>query len=659
MRRLPRNALAVLATAALGAMTATGRASSLPAPRATAAPKLLVAISVDGLSWQRLVSYRPWYEAGLKRLLDEGLVETSCRYRHINTETGPGHSSLATGAPPRVTGIVANRWFERNPDGSVRSVYCTDQAVPFPVPGTPPLFYREVEKDGRLYVFAVARGLEAWEASGELGRGISRTGYGPSGETVVFDGDDAIRLYDFRHGLPPETFKRADVVAGPGNLRVSTLADRLVERSPRSRAVSLSAKDRSAIFMAGRNPGHSVFWYDQDTGRFATSAAYDPPVGAKAVVAAFNKSSAGAMLPARFGLLWRKLPAPVDMPGVHSARPAPAPDLLDYQLPSNGLGFDHPLTLSPKGYYAGLYVSPMVDDLVAEMALAFLHDPAFALGQGDATDLLALSFSAQDVVSHSYGNESDENLDVLRRLDLHLGRLLDAFDALGPRGTVALALSSDHGFLPIPEAEKLRNPAFTGGRLVNTDRTTPNFPERLNRLLSEELCLEAGSRPVFGVESWNLVYNRAALPMRTANGECGPVGRLVTAGSVDAALPKVVGRFFKEEIQEVLLASEKDRWPADDPAVAFALNDFDPERSGDAFIIPRVGVLMHWDPARGSGHGSHHEYETHVPLIFWGLPFRPGLGAGETTPYDLAPTLAQLAAVSLPDAIGVSRVPVE
>ena len=77
----------------------------------------------------------------------------------------------------------------------------------------------------------------------------------------------------------------------------------------------------------------------------------------------------------------------------------------------------------------------------------------------------------------------------------------------------------------------------------------------------------------------------------------------------------------------MLLVSERDRWPADNPATEFARNDFDAERSGDAFLVPRPGVLMHWDPGRGSHHGSHHEYDTHVPLVFWGSAV-PGRAQG-------------------------------
>jgi predicted AlkP superfamily pyrophosphatase or phosphodiesterase len=621
--------------------------------------RLAVVVSVDGLSMPQLQRYRAWFVGGLRRLLDEALVETRARYRHLNTETGPGHSALATGAPPRVTGVVGNRWFEQNPDGSIRSVNCVDTPAPDGALGDPPMFYRQVERDGRLYVFASSRGFEEWQTSGETGRGTIRFGYGPRGEAVVFDSDDAIALFNLRYGRSKERFVPRAYVPGPGNLRVPTLGDRLVETRPGSRVVALSGKDRSTVFLAGRHPRHAAYWFDQDSGRFVTSTYYDPPAAARAVVSAFNRTSAGATLPGRFGLFWKSLPQPA--PGADPPQPrptpVPAPELVDYQLPSNGLGWDHPLALQPRGYFAGLYVSPFVDDLVNGLALAFVEDPAFGLGRRGAPDLLALSYSAHDTVSHSYGAESEESLDVLRRLDLHLGRLIEALERALPKGSVMLALSADHGFPPIPEAERVRNPEFGGGRLVLTNRAVPSFLERLNRALSEELCLAPGSRPVFGVDGWTLIYNRPALPMRTVADRCGIAERLVTSADVDAALPTVTGRLFREEVEDVYLVSRRDRWPEDGPATEFVRNDFDPERSGDAFLIPRYGVMTHWDPARGAMHGSHHDYDTHVPLLFWGGPFRSRLSETEATPYDLAPTLAEVLGLTLPDAVGRSRAP--
>jgi hypothetical protein len=164
--------------------------------------------------------------------------------------------------------------------------------------------------------------------------------------------------------------------------------------------------------------------------------------------------------------------------------------------------------------------------------------------------------------------------------------------------------------------------------------------------------LDPTSRPIFGGEGWNMIYNRPALPMRTVAGRCGASDQMVTTQSLDAALPKILETFFGDELEGVLLVSQRERWPADNAAVEFARNDFDAARSGDAILIPRPGVLMHFDPGRGSGHGSHYEYDIHVPLIFWGYPFKAARSDAPTAPYDLAPTLARTIGLALPDAIG-------
>jgi len=332
--------------------------------------------------------------------------------------------------------------------------------------------------------------------------------------------------------------------------------------------------------------------------------------------------------------------------------------MAEFQAPSNGLGFPHDLTFGQRGYFTGFYNSPFSDDLVTDLAMAFLLSEPLGLGRGGGPDLLYVGLSAQDTVSHSYGPESPENLDLLRRLDLNVGRLLDTLAARGfTRERVVLALGADHGFAPIPEVRRLREPGFAGGRLVEGDRALPNFYQRLNRLVAETLCLPSASRPIFGGEGWSLIYNRPALPMRTVEGPCGPAGRSVGAADLDRALPGVVRRFFAEEIDAVLPIAQRDSWPRDDRAVAFALNDLDIERSGDAFLIPREGVLMHWDPVRGTGHGTHHAYDTHVPLVFWGDAWPAGSSSAATTPYDLAPTLAERLGITLPDATGAALRP--
>src|SRR5262245_1118405 len=67
------------------------------------------------------------------------------------------------------------------------------------------MFYREVEKNGRIYVFAIAKEYDAFEKSGEMGKAITKLNYGPNGETMVFDSEDAVGLYNFKHNRPGDS----------------------------------------------------------------------------------------------------------------------------------------------------------------------------------------------------------------------------------------------------------------------------------------------------------------------------------------------------------------------------------------------------------------------------------------------------------------------
>ncbi len=59
--------------------------------------------------------------------------------------------------------------------------------------------YLEFEKDGRLYAFISPKKKADFEKSGEIGVAITKIGYGPNGETVVFDTNEAMAEYDKKH----------------------------------------------------------------------------------------------------------------------------------------------------------------------------------------------------------------------------------------------------------------------------------------------------------------------------------------------------------------------------------------------------------------------------------------------------------------------------
>ncbi len=547
--------------AAVAAIAAAPRPSAAPAGRGS--PHLAVIVAVDGLSWDNLDSRRPWLNAGLKRLLDEGAVATECRSGHLNTVTSPGHASIATGAPPRVHGIPGNQWYAPSPDGkSMLTIYAGSQ----PAPGEP-------------------------ENS-------------------------------------PNT------ILGPGRLWVDTLGDRLVAHDPRSKVVAISNKDRSAILLAGRNPRHAVYWFESKNGTYETSAAYDPrgsaAMAAAKIVTRFNSTKAGTRIASSYGATWARLPEPPGHP-----QGGYVGGLGAYQDPIVGPEFPHDLVKSTEPLPSALLSTPIADRLLTDLALDLLADDGLALGRGDDPDLLAISFSANNYVSHDYGPESLEALETLRALDVQIGRLLDDLTARFGDGVV-VALSADHGFLPLPEATKRANPGGTGGRVVEAD-----FVRKLNAAVDRKLSRK-GPPLVLGIDASSLWLDRIALRAPGAP-EAKPVLAIVQ---------RELATTWKDVIERSFVVDGLPPQRPDDEIARRAWNARFPGRAGDLFVVARYGVLLATARAKGTSHGSPWDYDAHIPLIFWGSRVARRTVTIPTAPYDLAPTLATWLGVTLPDATG-------
>jgi hypothetical protein len=64
------------------------------------------------------------------------------------------------------------------------------------------LYYQEVEKDGRVYVFNTSERYQSWQSSGDMGTAITLAGRGANGETIMAENETALDLYLFKHNLP-------------------------------------------------------------------------------------------------------------------------------------------------------------------------------------------------------------------------------------------------------------------------------------------------------------------------------------------------------------------------------------------------------------------------------------------------------------------------
>jgi predicted AlkP superfamily pyrophosphatase or phosphodiesterase len=287
----------------------------------------------------------------------------------------------------------------------------------------------------------------------------------------------------------------------------------------------------------------------------------------------------------------------------------------------------------PNGTFYRLWSeSPFGDAYVGEMAAAVVD--ALRLGDGPATDYLAISFDSLDSVGHAFGPQSHEVQDVLARLDVTLGALFTHLDrVVGPKNYV-VALSADHGVAPIPE-QRLQG-GLDAGRVA-----TIEISARVEKAL--EPFLGAGKHVA------RMMYpDLYFMPGEYAKLQGNPAAMRAVIDAI-MATPGVARVFRSEELADARGSSVA--------ALRAAALSYFPGRSGDIVVLPKPYWIMVSDarsvPAgSATTHGTSHSYDQHVPVILMGNGIRNGEFASAASPADIAPTLALLCGITMAHADG-------
>ncbi len=396
------------------------------------------------------------------------------------------------------------------------------------------------------------------------------------------------------------------------NLTLPTLGDEL-RRQRGGRVVTLALKARSAIMMAGQG-GHAVTWLDASKRGVDTSTAF--AAGAVASVKAFADANP---IGADFGKVWDRL-LPIER--------YPAADAGEGEAPPRGwtATFPHALRADDAGVLDHWEMSPYADEYLARLAVALVD--AEGLGLRDrTTDLLAVSFSAPDILGHAFGPHSQEIQDMYLRLDQTIGTLLDGLDARVGRGRYVVGLGSDHGVADMPE--QARSEGRDGGRLSSGQMTS---------------IVDAAMQTAFGKGTYvaRLSSNDLYFEPRVYEKLQGNPAVLTQIVSTILAQPGVAAVFRREELADP--ASLKD------PRRRAAALSYVEGRSGDLRLALKPGWIFR--AAGGTTHGSANPYDQKVPVIVMGPGVKPGEYTEPATPADLAPTLAALTGIQLRSAEG-------
>lgn len=383
--------------------------------------------------------------------------------------------------------------------------------------------------------------------------------------------------------------------ASPHNLQADTLGDELkLATQGKSRVFAISLKDRAAV-LPGGFAADASYWIEPQRGEWITSTYYrsDLPQW----VLDFN----ARQIEKYWNREWKDAHGVVLGSTEHRKR--------------------------KDGTEGGFYEVVGPTSFANEYELEFAKDLILyeSLGRGPDTDLLSISLSPNDILGHHVGPDFPE----MHQMALDLDRdLADFFDFLGHQIGLAdtwIALSADHGVASLPEqVRKLHIPA------ANLDRSK----------IEAEINSEMAAKFAHGHEAsfvkfdypliWldDQVFTAFHIPEREAEQAVGEA--MERAADLRGYYTK--SQLAAGDVPNTLLGRKY-------------LNSYSPEGGWYVMGVPDIYTV---GPSSGTDHVSPYNYDTHVPLAFYGLPFRPGTYRNSVEPVDMAVTLASLLGINAP-----------
>ena len=400
--------------------------------------------------------------------------------------------------------------------------------------------------------------------------------------------------------------------AAPLNLRTYTITDQLKMASPKSKVISVSIKDRSAI-LPGGHLSDGTYWFDYNTGDFITSTFYKQqlPDWVQRFNAKFDPAKDlrtwKLLLPESTYQLADQSNYEVVLTGKTSATfPYDFQDMISKGAAANNL----------------FTISPQANEILTEFAIAALEQEN--MGQDQFTDFLCISYSTPDIAGHAFGPYSREMEDMYARLDRELQKLFSSLETRYGKDGFVLFLTADHAVVPVPQM--LIEKKMPGGYF---------FMESHLQVLRDDFIMKYNADLLEYEVNQNIYLNLARIDSLKLDVQ--EVAEF--AANELRKWPEVKTVLTR---QELLSGSTKtDFWGE------MLHNGYDIHRSGELIFLLQPGYLAkeHDEPKAhlGTSHGSAFNYDTHVPLLWYGKGIEPGLQIYDPIQItDIAPTLIHI-----------------
>jgi len=406
----------------------------------------------------------------------------------------------------------------------------------------------------------------------------------------------------------------------PVNLQASTFSDELkMSTKRRSKVFALGLKENSAIFTGGHS-ADGAFWFDNTTGTWMTSTYYLETL--PDWVKDFNALS--------YPDTYLNTEWTVFRPDVNYSDCSV--DSNSYEGGFSGVNY-FPYDLkklrtknkfNTRNDFSLLRETPFGNSYTTSFAIRLMEKEE--LGQDDITDYISICYSATDNIGHRFGPSSLEMGDAILRLDHDIENLLRFLNEKIGKKNILVYFTASHGISEIPAILEENNiPAgyFMQNQAIQLLRTYLNA--------------------IYGEGSWVKGYSDRQIYLNRT---------LIEDARLSLEdVQKKVARFLVQ-FTGVSTAYPYSAFEANDYGngnLKRIINSFNPQRSGDVIITLNPGWVEK-EQDFVTNHNSPYEYDSHVPLIWYGWNVNRSTVARKVNMTDVAATLSSLCKVPIPNA---------
>lgn len=397
------------------------------------------------------------------------------------------------------------------------------------------------------------------------------------------------------------------------NLETYSIGDHLKINDSESKSYSVALKDRAAILMGGKN-ANRAYWFDTESTQMVSSDYYSSPFPE------WVKTFTGKIVMAEemeYG--WEKS---ADLQAISTT----SPDSFYNETGKMNAWFPHTLSNFaadvPANKLEGdfLWLTPFGDQFALKFSEQLILNEE--LGKDKNCDMLTVGLSSADYIGHHFGPNSLEILDYYNKLDEYLGSYIQFLDENIGKKKYVLVLSADHGVVPFPEISASQG---IDAKRISKDRFQSDMS-----LIDQEL---------------QVLFNLDQTTFKNISSTgVEPNFEYLTTKNIDSLI-------YIEQLSDLLKNLDY---------IAEVYSDFDIYDSScqkmyieemrnsyysgkNMFVqfISKPYYLINYKQF-GTSHGTPYDYDTRVPLLFYGKGIKPKTVIESVRTVDLAPTVLDI-----------------